>query len=132
MAGFEYTEGTDEVRPRATWFITPQTVKYPSVVLGTSADRLSSGSGQLVFLTMAKMLPKTTVTVFGSLKYASELDRVGFPFGMNIAFPPSTTLQTVYDGNYTHILLSHTVGSQTFTLMLARAKHPGIQISFSF
>lgn len=121
----------DEVLPRATWFASPMTAELPSVTLGFTADRLSTPEGHAVFLTFSKSL-ESWVTPFVSVKYSTEDKMFAYPFGANFRVSPDLTLQTIYDGNYTHALLSGAAGNGTLSFVLARMKHPGISYSIGF
>jgi hypothetical protein len=120
------------VLPRATWFITPEGAGHPSVVLGFTADRLSTPEGHAVFLTFAKSISGVPITPFASIKYSTDDRMIAFPFGANFRVAERLTLQALYDGNYTHALLSHSGTEFTTSLILGRMKHPGIGISFGF
>jgi hypothetical protein len=128
--GLEY-DGVSEVLPRATWFAVPMTASAPSVTLGFTADRLSTPEGYAVFLTFSKSLDPR-FTPFVSVKYSTEDEMVAFPFGANYRLAPDMTMQAIYDGNYTHLLLSKAVGDGTLSLVFARTKHLGIAYSFGF
>lgn len=130
-AGLEYNPVTGEVRPRATWFATPSKGMLPSVVLGTSADRLSTERGNAVFLTLTqKVAPE--LYVFGGMKYGTYDRRLYFPFGANVTLDNSVTLQVLYDGGHTHVLVSKPIKNFVVSFVLARHRWPGLQIGFGF
>jgi hypothetical protein len=130
--GIEFNPHTREVQPRATWFISPQRGELPSVVLGASADRLSTPRGHAVFLTFARSDSKSPISPFVSLKYSTDAGQFAVPFGANLRLGKEITLQSIYDGNYTHLLLTKGFGSSSFSLIFARTRHWGFQVSYGF
>lgn len=125
--------GQGVVTPRGTWFITPEGKNHPSVTLGFTADRLSTPRGTAIFVTSGHSIPGTPVSVFASLKYSTDMQRVGFPFGANVRIGQDMTFQAIYDGDYTHMLLSKGwQGNITTSLVMARSKWPGLQLSVGF
>jgi hypothetical protein len=124
------TNGIDEVLPRATWFVTPATERLPSVVIGVTADRLSTPRGHAIFFTFSKALTPN-LTPFVSIKYSTDDQLVAFPFGANLTFG-SNTLQGLYDGKNTHLIATHSRNGINYNLMLARMRHLGVGISFGF
>lgn len=130
--GIEFNPHTREVQPRATWFVTPQTANLPSVVIGASADRLSTPEGHAVFLTLAKSFADSPITPFLSAKYSTSSRQFAYPFGANARLGKDITLQSLYDGNYTHLLLTKSFGMSSASLIFARTRHWGFQFSIGF
>ncbi|MBW7929672.1 MAG: hypothetical protein H3C58_16615, partial [Fimbriimonadaceae bacterium] len=123
-------DGDTPILPRGTWFITPEKDAFPSVVLGITADRLSTPKGQAVFLTMAKDVQNAPITPFLSAKFSTNTRRVAFPFGANVMVGDSFTFQAINDGDYTHLLFTHLGPKFSTSLILARTKHFGLGVSF--
>lgn len=130
--GIEWNPTTGEVQPRATWFATPEKAGLPSVVLGAAADRLSTARGHAVFLTFARSFSDGAFKPFVSAKYSPSMGTMAVPFGANLRLEKATTLQALYDGDYTHLLLSRREGRMNASLVLARMKHLGFQVSTDF
>ena len=105
--------------------------EWPSVVLGTSADRLSTAKGNAVFLTFTKAI-RPEIFLFAGAKYGTHDRRFYFPFGVNIIPAPGWTFQTLYDGGHTHFLLSKSFGNTMASFVMARHRWPGIQIGIGF
>ncbi|HZH97723.1 MAG TPA: hypothetical protein VEX38_02025 [Fimbriimonadaceae bacterium] len=131
-AGVEYHPAVGEILPRATWFVTPQTDRLPSVVLGATSDRLSTPRGQAYFATFSKSFKGSPVVPFVSIKYGSDEGRLAFPFGANLVVSERLTLQGLYDGNYSHGLVTYRFADVNVSFVLARMKHPGLSLSFGF
>lgn len=130
-AGLEIN-GVGEVLSRATWFMSPPVRDQPSLVLGFSADRLSTPKGHAVFLTASKAVTGARFMPFGSIKYSTFDGGVAFPFGTNVLLGDEMTLQALYDGNYTHLLLTKSGKGMTVSAVLARMKHIGVAVSVGF
>lgn len=126
------SDGDAPVLPRGSWFITPEGPNYPSLVLGFTSDRLSTPKGQAFFLTAAKWIPGTVFTAFVSVKTNSYNGRTVMPFGVNTRLSPEWTLQTINDGDYTHVLLSHVFDWGSGSVILARSRYLGFGVSFGF
>ncbi|MEQ1936515.1 MAG: hypothetical protein ABL962_21910, partial [Fimbriimonadaceae bacterium] len=54
------------------------------------------------------------------------------PFGANLALGHDFTLQSIYDGNDTHLVLTRGFGSSSASLIFARTRHWGFQLSYGF
>lgn len=130
--GLEHEPESGEVLPRSTWFICRERHDRPSVTLGFTSDRLSTPEGQAVFLTFAKSFKDSPVTPFASVKYGTDKRRIAFPFGANFSIRPEWTLQALYDGNHTHLLMTRLEEWGSMSLILARTKHLGVGVSFGF
>lgn len=124
--------GTAPVLPRATWFVTPETEFTPSVVLGFTADRLSTPIGQAFFATFSKAFPEARVAPFVSVKYNTHDRSVAFPFGANVSLTDRLTFQAINDGDYTHLLLTFLGDQVSPSLILARTRYPGIAVTIGF
>lgn len=130
--GLETNPGNYEVLPRATWFASPAKGHIPGISLGWTSDRLSTPKGQAVFLTFNWPTLIPGITPFVSGKWDTGKDRLYFPFGANAALGKAMTLQAVYDGNYTHLLLTHRIATGGISLMLAKSRYFGIHTSIGF
>jgi YHS domain-containing protein len=127
---FSKSDGDTPILPRGTWFITPEKEACPSVVLGITADRLSTRRGQAVFLTLAKDVPNAPITPFVSAKFSTNARRAAFPFGANVMVGDSFTFQAINDGDHTHLLFTHLGPKFSTSLILARTKYFGLGVSF--
>lgn len=132
VAGVGWIVLTGEVQPRGAWFITPERVEFPSVVLGAAADRLSTPEGHTAFLTSAKRRSDMGISTFPSIENSAIGHMIGFPFGGNFESGDSLVLQQVNDTDYTHAILSQMQGDTTVSLHPTQMKHPGIQLNYRF
>lgn len=118
--------------PRATWFATPPRGDLPSVAFGFTADRLSTPKGEAVFVTFARPLGGGRVNPFASVKWATENDGIYFPFGVNVVIPSGPTVQAIYDGDYTHLIVTQPLRGFALSFVLGQMKHPGIAATVGF
>lgn len=125
------SDGDAPIMPRASWFVTPEAGPWPSVVLGLGSDRLSIPRGQALFATFSKPIPGTGLTPFVSLKYGTFDERLAFPFGANLQVGPGV-VQALYDGNHTHLLWTQPIGDLQASLVYARTRAWGLQVSYGF
>jgi len=128
--GLESSPGRREVLPRATWFATPKKGYAPALSMGVSSDRLSIPRGHGIFLTGTWSVGE--VSPFVSLKYGTDEERLAFPFGANVRLAPTWTLQGLYDGNYTHLILTTRHENQTYSLVLGKSRYLGVQTTIAF
>lgn len=126
------SDGDTLIMPRASWFATPETEVTPSVVLGFASDRLTTHHGQAIFLTGAKKIKNSPLTPFASIKYNTYDRTTLFPYGLNIQAAPDWTVQGIYDGHYSHFLLTYMKGQSAYSFLLAKSKYPGFAISYGF
>lgn len=130
--GLEANGDGEGILPRGSWFITPEGENHPSLVLGFTADRLSTPRGHAVFLTASKSIPNSPVLPFLSVKLNTDDGATYFPFGANWMINDRHTLQVINDGSYTHMLLTHIGDQANFSLILARMKHLGFSVNYAF
>ncbi|MEZ0326288.1 MAG: hypothetical protein ACAH95_10310 [Fimbriimonas sp.] len=122
--------GYNQLLPRMTWFVTPEAQSMPSVVLGITGDRLSTPTGQALFLTFSKRFGP--VTPFAGIKYGLDEQAVAFPFGVNISYGDNM-FQAINDGRHTHLIVTHSAANGfNFSFILARMRYPGIGLSYGF
>jgi len=118
--GIEYNPLAQDVHPTANWRLVDETKTRPSVMLGTSSDRIGTPHGTATFLTVAKSLkPQTGLPIapYAGISYSSHDDRLYFIGGGNIQLTKKLSLMAIYDGVATHGALSYTAGRHTFSLL---------------
>ncbi len=130
--GIEANGDGEGILPRGTWFITPEGERHPSLVLGFTADRLSTPKGHALFLTASKSIPNSPILPFLSVKLNMDDGATYFPFGANWMINDRHTLQVINDGSYTHMLLTHIGDQANFSLIFARMKHLGFSVNYAF
>lgn len=126
--GAEFNLVVEEVGPLFTWFLVRETRRAPAVFFGTSSDRIGSPEGkQAYYLTLAKRAPDLPVSAYASLNY-SEWD-AGFnvPFGVTIG--RSVTVQPMFDGDRTHLLLGWSGSRAAVSLLWIWLERAGLSLS---
>lgn len=126
------SDGDALLMPRLNWFVTPEGKNHPSLVFGFISDRLSTDHGMAFFATSSKSIKGLPVMPFVSVKYSNHNGRVVFPFGGNLNLRKDLVLQTIHDGDYTHMLLTKIGKKGTTSLLFARMKYIGMSWSVGF
>lgn len=104
--GVEVNPAAEELTPLLTWYWLTETHRRPALFLGTSSDRIGSPAGkQSYYLTAAKQLPRTPLTVYASVNYSEWEGGFNFPVGAHAALPFNLALQPMYDGRRSHLML---------------------------
>ena len=131
--GLEVNPVAEEVGPLVTWFLFTETERRPAVFLGTSSDRIGSPRGeQSYYLTVAKFLPAVRTSPYASLSYSEWDERLNIPFGANVELGHGFSLQPMYDGDRTHLLVSWAGARASVTFVWAWLERGGAAISFGF
>lgn len=106
--------------------------KSPLINFGTSSDRIGTPAGfQCYYFTFAKKFD-SKLSPYISLNY-SEFNRgINFPFGASLDLSPSFSILGMYDGQRSHLMLTHKGPEVSTSLMWVWLKHPGISVSWKF
>ncbi|MFM8560122.1 MAG: hypothetical protein ACKOC6_11110 [bacterium] len=133
QVGAEWNPGVDEVVPQATLFVTEPGAPGMVAFLGTSSDRIGSPAGkQAAFLTVAYPLNAVHVMPYASLHYSSWSERVLVPCGAFVALPLGLSLQPMYDGARSHLIVTWSGERSTVSFVWAWLERPGVALSFGF
>ncbi len=104
--GVEVNPAAEELTPLLTWYWLTETHRRPALFLGTSSDRIGSPAGkQSYYLTAAKQLPRTPLSIYASVNYSEWEGGFNFPAGVHAALPFNLALQPMYDGRRSHLML---------------------------
>jgi len=118
--GIEYNPLAQDLHPTLNWRLVDETETRPSLMIGTSSDRIGTPHGTATYLTIAKSLKAQTglpIAPYACINYSSYNDRVSFIGGANIQLTSKLSLMAIYDGMATHGALSYTTGRHTFSLL---------------
>ena len=118
--GIEYNPLAGDVHPTANWRLLDEAGNRPSIMIGTSSDRIGTPHGTATYLTVSKNLKKLTglpVSPYAGVSYSSYDDRAYFIGGGSIQFTDHVSLMVIYDGVATHGALSYTKGRHTFSAL---------------
>ncbi len=133
QVGVEFNPVAEEIGPLVTWFLTREGEKRPAVFLGTSSDRIGSPAGeQSYYATVAKRLPNLPVSAYASLNYSEWDERFNVPFGATVGVGGGFSVQPMYDGNRTHLMLNYQRANATVSFLWVWLEQPGISVSFGF
>jgi hypothetical protein len=133
-AGIEVNPGADEVGPLFNWRLTSETARRPSLMLGTSSDRIGTPSGRAYYMTAGKSVKVGghAVGPYVGLLWSTYDDRLLVPMGLNVPLSSGLSSQIQYDGRYTHLMASYTWGRTTLGVLAVRMKDPGVTVSVGF
>lgn len=131
--GVEVNPAAEEFGPLATLFVVNETHARPAVFVGTSSDRIGSPKGtQSYYVTVAKHAPGLPVSGYVTLNYSEWDEGLNVPFGGNLRLRGGFSLQPMFDGDRTHLLLNYEVPHATISLMWVWLEEPGVSLSFGF
>jgi hypothetical protein len=131
--GVEFNAAATEVGPLLTWYLLTESHTRPAIFLGTSSDRIGSPPGtQSYFLTGAKHLWQLPLSVYASVNYSEWDEELNFPFGANVDLPLSFSLRPMYDGDRSHLLLTHYYRQWSVSLLFVWYERLGVAMSAGF
>lgn len=131
--GAEYNPAAGEIGPLVTWYLFTETPQWPAVFVGTSSDRIGSPRGkQSYYLTLAKHLPRTPLSLYASLNYSEWQRGYNFPFGGNLALPYNFSLRPMYDGRRSHLVLTYFYRRHSFSLLYIWLEKIGVSYAVGF
>ena len=131
--GIEYNPDARELGPLLTWFLLTEGDRRPALFLGTSSDRIGSPEGtQSYYLTASKHHPSWPVSAYASLNYSEWDGEVNLPFGAHVELGRGISLQPMYDGQRSHLLLSYSRERYGVSLIWAWLEEVGISFNTRF
>ena len=131
--GVEFNATAREVGPLATLYLLLENHTRPAIFLGTSSDRIGSPKGtQSYYLTGAKHLWRLPLSIYASLNYSEWDEKVNFPFGVNVNLPLQFSLRQMYDGDRSHLLLTHNYQQCSFSLIYVWYERFGAALAVGF
>lgn len=131
--GVEFNAEVEEIGPLVTWFLVTEAHRRPAVFLGTSSDRIGSPAGtQSYYLTVAKHAPWAPVSAYATLNYSEWDERLNVPFGATLWFGSAWSVQPMFDGDRTHLMLGYTGSRWAISALWVWLEEPGISLSVGF
>ena len=131
--GIEYNPEAEEFGPLFTWFLLTEEDRRPALFLGTSSDRIGSPEGtQSYYLTAAKHHPSWPVSAYVSLNYSEWDGGFNVPFGANVELGKGFSLQPMYDGQRSHLLLHYNRERYGVSLLWVWLEEAGISFNLGF
>jgi hypothetical protein len=113
-----------------------ETERRPSLIFGTSSDRIGTPRGRSLYATVSKNLSqiaKLPVASYVGVAYSSHEDRFLPLAGLTVNWTNDFSSLVIFDGVKVHPTLTYALGSRhVFTFLLAQGKNPGASYSISF
>jgi len=133
QVGVEYNPAAGEIGPLFTGFLLTEDDRRPALFVGTSSDRIGSPEGtQSYYLTVAKHHPSWPVSAYASLNYSEWDGGFNGPFGANVELGQGFSLQPMYDGQRSHLLLNYNRERYGVSLLWVWLEEAGISFNIGF
>jgi hypothetical protein len=132
--GIEYNPLVTEIGPLVNYRLTRETARRPSLMAGTSSDRIGTPTGRAYYVTASKSmkLGSRALGPYVGLLWSTYEDRLLVPAGLNVPLTGRWSGQLQYDGRHTHLLASYSRGRYTLGLLAVELKEPGMMVSVGF
>lgn len=133
--GIEYNPKADQVAPLANVRVLHETRTRPSVMLGTSSDRIGTPDGQSFYATVSKDLApqaRWPLAPYVGVAYGTHEDKARVIAGANIVLTRRLSSLLIFDGVHFHPTLSYFHGRHGVSLLLVRSQHLGVSYSLRF
>jgi hypothetical protein len=134
--GVEYNPRADDVGLLANFVAVTETERRPSLILGTSSDRIGTPSGRSLYATVSKNLAeivKLPIASYAGVAYSSYEDRFLPLAGLTVNWTSNLSSLVIFDGVKVHPTLTYALGRRhVFTFLLAQGHNPGASYSISF
>jgi hypothetical protein len=131
--GIEVNPDADEIGPLLTWFLMTEGERRPALFLGTSSDRIGSPKGmQSYYLTASKHHPDWPVSAYVSLNYSEWEGGINIPFGAYVDLGRGYSLQPMYDGQRSHLLLHYNRERYGVSLLWVWLEEAGVSFNMRF
>jgi hypothetical protein len=133
QVGIEANPAAGEVGPLLTWFLLTESERRPALFLGTSSDRIGSPEGtQSYYLTASKHHPSWPVSAYVSLSYSEWDGGLNVPFGAYVDVGRGFSLQPMYDGQRSHMLVNWQGERYGVSLLWVWLEEAGISFNVGF
>lgn len=134
--GVEYNPRASDVGLLANLVALTETDHRPSLIFGTSSDRIGTPRGRSIYATISKNLSnvvKLPIDSYVGVAYSSYEHRFLPLAGLTINWTNNFSSLTIFDGVKVHPTFSYALGKRhVFTFLLAQGKNPGGSYSISF
>lgn len=133
--GVEYNPRADDVGLLANFVAITETERRPSLIFGTSSDRIGTPSGRSIYATISKNLTavvKLPLASYVGMAYSTHEDRFLPLAGLTVNWRENLSSLVIFDGVKVHPTVTYTHGRHVFTFLLAQSKNPGVSYSLSF
>jgi len=132
--GIEYNAKVGEVGPLVNWRLARETGRRPSLMVGTSSDRIGTPHGRAYYVTASKSLTLggRAIGPYAGLLWSTYDDQFLVPMGLNVPLGAGWSGQLFYDGRHTHYMATHTQGRYSVGFLAIEGRDPGVTVSVGF
>jgi hypothetical protein len=133
--GVEYNPRADDVGLLANVVAITETERRPSLIFGTSSDRIGTPSGRSIYATISKNLSevvKLPLASYVGVAYSTYEDRFLPLAGLTVNWRENLSSLVIFDGVKVHPTITYIHGRHAFTFLLAQGQNPGVSYSISF
>ena len=133
--GVEYNPLAGKISPLANFVAVKETENRPSLILGTSSDRIGTPSGQSFYATLSKSLEREThlpIAPYVGIAYGTYENRFRAIGGLNTYFRKRPSSTILFDGVRVHPIVNYSRGHHKFGAIFERGRNPGFSYSLSF
>ncbi len=134
--GVEYNPRASDVGLLANVVAITETEHRPSVIFGTSSDRIGTPRGRSIYATLSKNLSDVVhlpIASYVGAAYSSYEDRFLPLAGLTVNWTNNFSSLVIFDGVKVHPTFTYASGRRhVFTFLLAQGKNPGASYSISF
>lgn len=134
--GIEYNPRASDVGLLANVVAITETEHRPSLIFGTSSDRIGTPSGRSIYATFSKNLSSVAhlpIAAYVGVAYGSYEHRFLPLAGLTINWSDNCSTLVIFDGVKLHPTFTYVLGKRhVFTFLLAQGKNPGASYSISF
>jgi hypothetical protein len=112
-----------------------ETARRPAVIVGTSSDRIGTPTGQSFYVTLSKDLEREIalpVAPYVGAAYGTYEDELRAIGGINVRLARGLSALVIYDGVHVHPTMTYAWGSFGVSLLLVRARDPGVSVNVRF
>lgn len=135
LAGLEYNERINELRPNVNWRVVSESAKNPAVIVGTSSDRIGTPHGGAYYLTLSKDLSRELrepVAPYIGASYSEFQSRFLVIAGANVSLGNRFSFMPIYDGVNLHQSLTYSWDRHSLTLLAVRSREVGVTYGIRF
>lgn len=121
--------------PLANLRLVSETARRPAVIVGTSSDRIGTPTGQSFYVTLSKDLEREIglpVAPYVGAAYGTYEDELRAIGGINVHLARGLSSLVIFDGVHVHPTMTYAWGRFGVSLLLVRARDPGVSVNVRF
>jgi hypothetical protein len=129
--GVEYNPLAGDLGPLANWRAVRETKTGPAVIVGTSSDRIGTPHGRSYYVTVSKEVAHR-LSLYCGASYSEFQKRILVPAGVTYRVDDRWSVLVSFDGVAIHPMATYAWDRYSVTLLMVRARDPGINFSVGF